>query len=168
MNMQNNPVQASAIGTNKIVTNDIPYFPLKAASGVASLNTLMQGMYGAGSSSSPSVLNFFGFNSASLSAKLLMMLRYGNFVSDDTDSSVYGRSYGLSTNPDFSLVAYNSNLALNALPLAVYQKIYADHFRISQWEKNEPYTYNFDWYSGGNIFSSLTDSSNRRNAEHNP
>jgi hypothetical protein len=153
------PNPDSAIGTNKIVTNDIPYFPLKAASGVASLNTLMQGMYGAGSSSSPSVLNFFGFNSASLSAKLLMMLRYGNFVSDDTDSSVYGRSYGLSTNPDFSLVAYNSNLALNALPLAVYQKIYADHFRISQWEKNEPYTYNFDWYSGGNIFSSLTDSS---------
>ena len=158
MNMQNNPVQASAIDTNKIVTNDIPYFPLKAAPGVASLNALMRGMYGNGSSS-PSVLNFFGFNSASLSAKLLMMLRYGNFVSDDTDGSVFGRSYGLSANPGFSLVAYNSNLALNALPLAAYQKIYADHFRISQWERNEPYTYNFDWYSGGNIFSSLTGSS---------
>ena len=159
MNMQNNPVQASGIGANKIITNDIPYFPLKAGSGVASLNALMRGMYGTGSSSSPSVLNFFGFNSASLSAKLLMMLRYGNFVSDDTDGSVFGRSYGLSANPSFSLVAYNSNLALNALPLAVYQKIYADHFRISQWEKNEPYTYNFDWYSGGNIFASLTGSS---------
>lgn len=159
MNMQDNPVQASAISKNKVVTNDIPYFPLKAASGVASLNVLMRGMHGTGSTSSPSVLNFFGFNSASLSAKLLMMLRYGNFVSDDTDGSVYGRSYGLSSNPDFSLVAYNSNLALNALPLAVYQKIYADHFRISQWEKNEPYTYNFDWYSGGNIFASLSGSS---------
>lgn len=159
MNMQNNPVQASAIGSNKVVTNDIPYFPLKAASGVASLNALMRGMYGTGSSSSPSVLNFFGFNSASLSAKLLMMLRYGNFVSNDTDTSVFGSSYGLSTNPAFSLVAYNSDIALNALPLAVYQKIYADHFRISQWEKNEPYTYNFDWYSGGNIFASLTGSS---------
>ena len=159
MNMQDNPVQASGIGANKIVTNDIPYFPLKAASGVASLNALMRAMHGTGSSSSPSVLNFFGFNSASLSAKLLMMLRYGNFVSDDTDGSVFGLSYGLSANPAFSLVAYNSNLALNALPLAVYQKIYADHFRISQWEKNEPYTYNFDWYSGGNIFASLTGSS---------
>lgn len=156
MNMQDNPVQASAIGANKVVTNDIPYFPLKASPGVASLNVLMRSMYGAGSSSSPSVLNFFGFNSASLSAKLLMMLRYGNFVSDDTDASVYGRSYGLSADPAFSLVAYNSNLALSALPLAVYQKIYADHFRISQWEKNEPYTYNFDWYSGGNIFATLT------------
>lgn len=156
MNMQNNPVQASAIDTNKVITNDIPYFPLKASSGVTSLNTLMRGMHGSGDASTSSVLNFFGFNSASLSAKLLMMLRYGNFVSDDTDVSRYGNSYGLSTDPNFSLIAYNSDLALNALPLAAYQKIYADHFRISQWEKNEPYTYNFDWYSGGNIFSSLT------------
>lgn len=156
MNMQNNPVQASGIGTNKIVTNDIPYAPLKASSGTISLNALLRGMHGTGQAESPSVLNFFGFNTASLAAKLLMMLRYGNFVSDDTDVSTYGLSYGLSSAPDFSLVAYNSDLALNILPLATYQKIYADHFRISQWEQNEPYTYNFDWYSGGNIFSSLT------------
>ena len=156
MNMQNNPVQASGIGTNKIVTNDIPYVLLKGASGTTSLNTLLRGMYGTGQVESPSVLNFFGFNTATLAAKLLMMLRYGNFVSNDTNVSVYGRSYGLSSDPDFSLVAYNSDLALNVLPLAAYQKIYADHFRITQWENNEPYTYNFDWYSGGNIFSSLT------------
>lgn len=155
MNMQNNPVQASGIDTNKIVTNDIPYAPLKASPGITSLNVLLRGMYGTGQAGSSSVLNFFGFNTATLAAKLLMMLRYGNFVSDDTDGSIYGRSYGLSSDPDFSLVAYNSNLALNILPLAAYQKIYADHFRISQWEQNEPYTYNFDWYSGGNIFSSL-------------
>lgn len=155
MNMQNNPVQASAVNSNKIVTNDIPYFPLKASSGTTSLNVLLRGMHGTGQAESPSVLNFFGFNTATLAAKLLMMLRYGNFVSDDTDVSTYGHSYGLSADPDFSLVAYNSDLALNVLPLAAYQKIYADHFRISQWEQNEPYTYNFDWYSGGNIFSSL-------------
>ena len=51
-------------------------------------------MYGTSQSESPSVLNFFGFNAATLSAKLLMMLRYGNFVSNDTDASIYGRSYG--------------------------------------------------------------------------
>ena len=55
--------------------------------------------------------------------------------------------------------AYNSSYALNILPLAAYQKIYADHFRISQWESNEPYTYNFDWYSGGNIFASFSSGS---------
>lgn len=167
MNMQNNPVQASGIGTNKIVTNDIPYAPLKAASGSISLNALLRGMHGTGQAESPAVLNFFGFNTASLAAKLLMMLRYGNFVSNDTDVSTYGRSYGLSTAPDFSLVAYNSDLALNVLPLAAYQKIYADHFRISQWEQNEPYTYNFDWYSGGNIFSSLTGAALRSYIEGN-
>ena len=167
MNMQNNPVQASAVNSNKIVTNDIPYAPLKAPSGTTSLNVLLRGMHGAGQAESPAVLNFFGFNTASLASKLLMMLRYGNFVSNDTDGSVYGRSYGLSTDPDFSLVAYNSDLALNVLPLAAYQKIYADHFRISQWEENEPYTYNFDWYSGGNIFSSLTGTALRSYIEGN-
>lgn len=167
MNMQNNPVQASGIGTNKIVTNDIPYVPLQAAPGIISLNSLLRGMHGTGQAESPSVLNFFGFNTASLAAKLLMMLRYGNFVSDDTDVSTYGHSYGLSTDPDFSLAAYNSDLALNILPLATYQKIYADHFRISQWEQNEPYTYNFDWYSGGNILSSLAGSALRPYIEGN-
>jgi hypothetical protein len=100
-------------------------------------------------------LNFFGFNTASLSAKLLMMLRYGNFVSDFVDATLYGNSFGLSSDPNFSLRAYNSSYALNILPIAAYQKIYADHFRFSQWEKNEPYTYNFDWYSGGNVFASI-------------
>ena len=167
MNMQNNPVQASGVSTNKIVTNDIPYAPLKASPGITSLNVLLRGMYGADKDGSSTVFNFFGFNTASLAAKLLMMLRYGNFVSNDTDGSIYGRSYGLSTAPDFSLVAYNSDLALNVLPLAAYQKIYADHFRISQWEQNEPYTYNFDWYSGGNIFSSLTGAALRSYIEGN-
>lgn len=167
MNMQNSPVQASGINTNKIVTNDIPYTPLKAAPGITSLNVLLRGMRGTSQAESPAILNFFGFNTATLAAKLLMMLRYGNFVSSDTDISTYGRSYGLSTDPDFSLVAYNSDLALNVLPLAAYQKIYADHFRISQWEQNEPYTYNFDWYSGGNIFSSLVGTTLRSYIEGN-
>ena len=167
MNMQNNPVQASGVSTNKIVTNDIPYAPLKAAPGTTSLNVLLRGMHGTGQAESPAVLNFFGFNTAALAAKLLMMLRYGNFVSNDTDVSTYGCSYGLSDDPNFSLVAYNSDFVLNVLPLAAYQKIYADHFRISQWEQNEPYTYNFDWYSGGNIFSSLKGTALRSYIEGN-
>ncbi|WP_214281657.1 hypothetical protein, partial [Escherichia coli] len=65
------------------------------------------------------------------------------------------KSFGLSTSPDFSLLAYNTGYSVNVIPFAAYQKIYADHFRFSQWEKNEPYTYNFDWYSGGNIFASF-------------
>ena len=165
MNMQNNPVQASGIDTNKIVTNDIPYFILSGST--VSLANLLTSMYGTAQAESPAVLNFFGFNTASLSAKLLMMLRYGNFVSNYVDVATYGNSFGLSSDPDFSLRAYNSDYALNILPLAAYQKIYADHFRISQWESNEPYTYNFDWYSGGNVFASLQTNQVREYVEKN-
>lgn len=153
MNMQDNPVQASGISANKVITNDIPYFILSGST--VSLANLLSIMYGSNKDGSSAVLNFFGFNTASLSAKLLMMLRYGNFVSDLVDAALYGNSFGLSSDPNFSLRAYNSSYALNILPLAAYQKIYADHFRFSQWEKNEPYTYNFDWYSGGNVFASI-------------
>lgn len=155
MNMQNNPVQASGIGANKIVTNDIPWTALgndgTAGRGLASF---LQYMYeGAYDKKISPVLNFFGFNAGTCGAKLAMMLRYGNFISPSYTGS--SKSFGLSTSPDFSLLAYNTGYSVNVIPFAAYQKIYADHFRFSQWEKNEPYTYNFDWYSGGNIFASF-------------
>jgi hypothetical protein len=165
MNMQDNPVQASGISANKIITNDIPYFVLSGST--TSLANLLTIMYGSKKDGSSAVLNFFGFNTASLSAKLLMMLRYGNFVSDFVDANIYGNSFGLSSDPNFSLRAYNSSYTLNILPIAAYQKIYADHFRFSQWEKNEPYTYNFDWYSGGNVFSSIALNQVREYVEKN-
>lgn len=155
MNMQNNPVQASGIGANKIVTNDIPWTALgndgQSGRGLASF---LQYMYeGAYDKKISPVLNFFGFNAGTCGAKLAMMLRYGNFISPTYTGA--SKSFGLSASPDFSLLAYNTNYSVNVIPFAAYQKIYADHFRFSQWEKNEPYTYNFDWYSGGNVFASF-------------
>lgn len=164
MNMQNNPVQASGIGTNKIVTNDIPYCALGAFKEGYSENifTLLHNMYKGNTDISLSVVeNFFGFNAGTCGAKLAMMLRYGNFIPPSfTGSSPNELSLGLSTNPNFSLQGINTHYSVNVLPFAAYQKIYADHFRISQWESNEPYTYNFDWYSGGPVFQSLSGSSN--------
>ena len=156
MNMQNNPVQASGISANKIVTNDIPWTALgndgSAGRGLASF---LQYMYeGAYDKKISPVLNFFGFNAGTCGAKLAMMLRYGNFISPSYTGT--SKSFGLSASPDFSLLAYNTGYSVNVVPFAAYQKIYADHFRFSQWEKNEPYTYNFDWYSGGNIFASFS------------
>ena len=155
MNMQDNPVQASGIGVNKVVTNDIPWTALgnDGASG-RGLASFLQYMYeGAYDGKLSPVLNFFGFNAGTCGTKLAMMLRYGNFISPSYTGST--KSFGLSTSPDFSLLAYNTRYSVNVIPFAVYQKIYADHFRFSQWEKNEPYTYNFDWYSGGNVFASF-------------
>ena len=156
MNMQNNPVQASGIVSNKIVTSDIPWVLLSHNSKNLGIANLLFTMYkGDASVGIDPVVNFFGFNSGTLGAKLAMMLRYGNFMPSSSSGSTPGDySLGLSKS-DLDLRAYNSSYAVNILPFAVYQKIYADHFRFSQWEKNEPYTYNFDWYSGGNIFNSF-------------
>jgi hypothetical protein len=155
MNMQNNPVQASGIGANKIVTNDIPWTALgNDGTGGRGLASFLQYMYeGAYDGKLLPVSNFFGFNAGTCGAKLAMMLRYGNFISPTYTGT--SKSFGLSSSPDFSLLAYNTGYSVNVIPFAAYQKIYADHFRLSQWEKNEPYTYNFDWYSGGNVFSSF-------------
>lgn len=154
MNMQDNPVQASGIASNKVVTNDIPYTVLGNAGtgGRRGIASILQYMYeGAYDNKIKPVNNFFGFNAGTCGAKLAMMLRYGNFISPLYSGT--SKSFGLSTSPDFSLLSFNSEYNVNILPFAAYQKIYADHFRFSQWEQNEPYTYNFDWYSGGNIFS---------------
>ena len=158
--MQNNPVLATGIGANKVVTTDIPWTVLGndgqdvGARGIASFFSYMYS--GAYEQQIKPVVNFFGFNAGSLGAKLAMMLRYGNFISpsysSDDDANA---SFGLSKSKDFTLRASNTNYAVNILPFAAYQKIYADHFRNTQWEKNEAYTYNFDWYSGGNIFDSF-------------
>lgn len=163
MNMQNNPVQASSIGANKIVTNDIPHCALGSYNEGNPHNiwSLLYYMYHGNSliGLDTPVLNFFGFNAGSCGAKLAMMLRYGNFVPPNFTSTTAGdMSLGLSIDPNFSLQGFNTRYSVNILPFAAYQKIYADHFRISQWEQNEPYTYNFDWYSGGLVFNSLSGS----------
>lgn len=158
MNMQNNPVQASGIAANKIITNDIPWTALGndgAGQGARGLASFLQYMYeGAYNNQIVPVLNFFGFNAGTCGAKLAMMLRYGNFISPSYSGA--NNSFGLSKSESFSLQGCTTKYSVNILPFAAYQKIYADHFRISQWEQNEPYTYNFDWYSGGNVFASFS------------
>lgn len=153
MQMQDNPVQATGLSSNKVVTTDIPWIPVSSSSNpFASFVALADAR-----SSFPSYFkDLFGFDSISQSAKLLMYLRYGNFLSASvTDEQ---KSLGLSDSLDLrnsenSSTGYTS---MHILPLAAYQKVYADFFRFTQWEKNQPYTYNFDWYSGGNVLASLT------------
>lgn len=157
MQMQDNPVQASGIMQNKVVTTDLPWVPFYGV-GVpgGSLSSLAQLFYSPTASDAELQKNMFGFNALTCSAKLLMYLRFGNFIVRDTDETC--KSVGLSPSLDLRTMQdiTVSQYSVNILPLAAYQKIYADFFRFMQWEKNEPYTYNFDWYAGGNILSSLT------------
>lgn len=154
MQMQDNPVQATGLSSNKIVTTEIPWVPFGSpTNNNVTLNNIGQ-LYNV---SSFDFSNFFGFNALTQSAKLLMYLRYGNFLAPTSDITK-SKSVGLSPSLDLrnSETVSIGFTSVHILPLAAYQKVYADFFRFTQWEKNQPYTYNFDWYSGGNVLASLT------------
>lgn len=154
MQMQDNPVQATGLSSNKVVTTEIPWVTFGSPSNNnISLNVIGH-LY---NTSSLDFSNLLGFNALTQSAKLLMYLRYGNFLAS-TSNVTKSTSVGLSSsldlrNSESGSTGYSS---VHILPLAAYQKVYADFFRFTQWEKNQPYTYNFDWYSGGNVLASLT------------
>lgn len=144
--MQDQPVQATSIVANKSVTLDLPW--TNAATMFTLLNyanVTLKDKY-----------NLNGFLKAATSAKLLRYLRYGNcyYTSKPAELGT-NKNFGLSSKDDFNLLAAK-NVAFNVLPLAAYQKIYCDWFRFEQWENACPYTYNFDYYTGGNVFSGIT------------
>lgn len=151
MQMQENPVQATGLSSNKVVTTDIPWVPVASSNDYNSLAGLSFVR-----NSSPDNFDLLGFDSITQSAKLLMYLRYGNFL--PSTASDAQKSLGLSASLDLRNSENSSTgwTSMHILPLAAYQKVYADFFRFTQWEKNQPYTYNFDWYSGGNVLASLT------------
>lgn len=80
--------------------------------------------------------NFFGFGIGLQSAKLLSYLGYGDFIGAYQDGKFQKN--------------FNVNTYVSLFPLAAYQKIYMDFYRYTQWEKNKPWCYNFDYlsYSG--------------------
>lgn len=155
MQMQDNPVQATGLSSNKVVTTDIPWVPTSHPGTYGSLTALTD-LRNSFPSSSTGIEDLLGFDAITQSAKLLMYLRYGNFLSSVVSDKY--KSLGLSDSLDLrnSEKVSTGFTSMHILPLAAYQKVYADFFRFTQWEKNQPYTYNFDWYSGGNILASLT------------
>lgn len=91
--------------------------------------------------------NYFGYERAPLSVKLLEYLGYGNY-----DGAIAGEG---------ATVSFNGQV--NVMGLLAYQKIYADFFRDEQWEKPSPSTFNVDYMDGTgsmqvNIPTSNTDS----------
>lgn len=144
--MQDQPVQATSIVANKSVTLDLPW------TNAASMFTLLD----YANSMDTNKYNLNGFAKAATSAKLLRYLRYGNCYYTSTPAEVgTNKNFGLSSKDDFNLLAAK-NVSFNVLPLAAYQKIYCDWFRFEQWENACPYTYNFDYYNGGNVFNDVT------------
>lgn len=150
--MQDQPVQATSLLQNKTVTLDLPW---------TSCGSMFE-LLSYASKTLPGLKkdkNLNGFSKAATTAKLLRYLRFGNcYYTSKPDAMPANKNFGLSSKNDFNLLSAK-NTSFNILPLAAYQKIYCDYFRFEQWENACPYTYNFDYYNGGDVFSSVVSDS---------
>jgi hypothetical protein len=145
VNMLNQSNIATSLIQNKVVSDEIPYTDFSSITGIFKTFEATVG---------DDQFDVAGFKRVPQSIKLMRHLRYGNFLYDSKWNSLTDKNMGYSSVHSFNLYA-QWNLNVNILPLAAYQKIYCDHFRFEQWEKAQPYTYNFDYYSGGNILTSF-------------
>lgn len=130
--MYDNPQHAVSIDPTKnfVLDGEMPYFSSSQLSGYlyylnndASLNNYKA--------------NFFGYNRANCSVKLLEYLGYGNFEPYLSKS--------------WDEVPLMADLNQNILGLLAYQKIYSDFYRDSQWERISPSTFNVDYLDGSNM-----------------
>lgn len=144
--MYDNPQHAVSLDSTKpfALNGDMPYTDCKSiADYVSKMSADVEQYYGK---------NYFNYPRVDGTIKLLEYLGYGNF-------SPFAKS-SCSESP---LMA---NLELNLFGLLGYQKIYADYYRDSQWEKISPSTFNVDYLAGDNMkvdFSDTTLSSFKEN-----
>lgn len=101
--------------------------------------------------------NYFGFDRADLSYKLMQYLRFGNFNNSTT------RNFGTSIENTVTSYSqkYRFDLHMSVFPLLAYKKFCQDYFRYSQWQDSCPYLWNIDYYTGSSqtLFTSLPASS---------
>lgn len=144
VNMLDQSNIATSLIQNKVVSDEIPYTDF------STITECFKAFDNSGGADAN--LDVSGFKRITQSIKLMRYLRYGNFLYDTTVNTQPDKNMGYSGVNNFNIYA-KWNLNVNILPLAAYQKIYCDYFRFEQWEKAQPYTYNFDYYAGGNILT---------------
>lgn len=143
VNMVNQSNIASSLILPKEVTTYIPYFSGGNLAKVFSKAPAPEDTY---------YKDINGYSSLAGSVRLLRYLRYGNCFYDYSPAVDRNRNFGYSSVKNFNITGL-FDLNYNVLPLAAYQKIYCDHYRFEQWEKAQPYTYNFDYYAGQDILT---------------
>lgn len=113
------------ISDNKALSGQLPYFTCEqVANYIVSLGQKK---------------NAFGFFRSTMTCRLLEYLGYGNFHPYDPNGS---QKWKWEQHPMLN------NLALSPFPLMVYQKIYADFNRYTQWERTNPSTFNMNYIIG--------------------
>lgn len=144
--MYDNPQHAVSLDSTKpfALNGDMPYTDCQSiANYVNRMAANVEQPYGK---------NYFNYPRVDGTLKLLEYLGYGNF--SDFKEAPWGDQYLM------------TNLQLNLFGLLGYQKIYADYYRDSQWEKIAPSTFNVDYLSGDNMrvdYSDVTLSSFKEN-----
>lgn len=100
--------------------------------------------------------NYFGFDRADLSYKLIQYLRLGNA---NSSSKNYGTSVEQSVSNYTQKFRFDLNVSI--FPFLAYKKFCQDYFRYSQWQSSSPYLWNIDYYGGVSqqLFSPLPGSS---------
>lgn len=121
--------QGPLLSDNSPLGSSLPYITTQQIYNYICSLVKMEGQGGFG----PNAVNLFGFNRANLVVKLLEYLGYGDF-SPALEVNDYAQQY-------------KNNLRYSLFPLLAYQKIYADYFRYTQWEKTNPSTFNVDYMS---------------------
>lgn len=91
--------------------------------------------------------NMFGFKRSNLATKLMSYLGYGqpnfeHYYTTGGKPEVFGNRLFYQA----QLANFLPNVCI--YPLLAYQKIYADFFRYTQWERSNPSTFNVDWMTG--------------------
>lgn len=158
--MEDNPITASSLTTAKQIVADLMYCPLQSSSPTSfgSLDGLVSdaaGQAGQTGGPYPLVKNFFGFSQAAGYQKLLLYLGYGAHLFRTSFFETVPDGFITKNATFMNSILIQNNLNLTLLPLFAYQKIYSDYFRNTRWEKPQPWTFNADYYTGGNFFSSL-------------
>lgn len=130
--MYDNPQHSVSLDPTKnfVLQGEMPYF---------SSSQISQYLYYLNNDASLTAykVNYFGYNRANCSVKLLEYLGYGNFESYLSNS--------------WESTPLMANLNQNIFGLLAYQKIYSDFYRDSQWERISPSTFNVDYMDGSNM-----------------
>lgn len=129
-------------GTNSTPLTQVPFTTTKAISDYMALSP--------NSLDDANIPWYYG------ACKLLDYLNYGSFIDPDSaKKAVITQAYtGISNlNDNLNPLIYKSSVAVNVIPLLCYQKLYFDFFSNSQWEKHQAYSYNVDYWTGGQLTS---------------
>lgn len=142
--MYDNPQHAVSLDPtqNFVLNGEMPY---TASSEIATYINFLS----TGSTFSDYKSNYFGYDRATCSVKLLEYLGYGNYESFLTNS--------------WDSSPLMANLNHNIFGLLAYQKIYSDFYRDSQWERISPSTFNVDYMDGSQMLVNFASESFLKN-----